>query len=272
MEFSDLVKYGIDLQNNENYNEAICEYNKILKKYTNLNYIDKACIKNYLGIIYNEIGEFKKAEKNYNNAIDLALKNGYQKSIELVNFYNNLGGLYEEVGDFEKSKNEYKNSLKILTKYFKNNDHELCNLYNNIGVLFFKQKKFLISKKYYLLSIEHLCLEDDWKLASTIYNNLGCIYDVKLDYDMALLYFEKSLEIRLSNYNKYHFEISNSYNNIGSIYRKLNSFDKAKYYYNLALSIRKKYINYNINGIARIYNNLAILNNQQGNWSNSIRL
>ena len=31
MEFNDLVKYVIDLQNNGNYNEAIYEYNEILK-------------------------------------------------------------------------------------------------------------------------------------------------------------------------------------------------------------------------------------------------
>ena len=272
MEFNELVKYGIELQNNGRYNEAICEYNKILKIYTKLNNIDKACIKNYLGIIYNEIGDFKKAIKYYNSAINLALKYEHQHSLELANFYNNLGSLFEEIGNFEESQDGYKKSLKILTKYFKDNNADLANLYNNIGVLFFKKKEFLKSKKYYLLAIENLNPEKDWKLISTIFNNLGIIYDEKSDYDMALLYFEKSLEIRLSNYNKYHFEISNSYNNIGSVYRKIKSIDKAKYFYNLALTIRRRNIEYNINGIARIYNNLAILYNQEGNWIKSITM
>ena len=49
MEFNELVKYGIELQNNGRYNEAICEYNKILKIYTKLNNIE---------VMYFEIREF----------------------------------------------------------------------------------------------------------------------------------------------------------------------------------------------------------------------
>jgi tetratricopeptide (TPR) repeat protein len=49
------------------------------------------------------------------------------------------------------------------------------------------------------------------------YNNIGVVYDIKNEYDLALQYYFKSLEINKELLGEKHADIASFYNNIGIV-------------------------------------------------------
>jgi nephrocystin-3 len=70
-------------------------------------------------------------------------------------------------------------------------------------------------------------------------NNVGSIFDRKGEYDKALEYYFKSLEIKKVVLGKMHPGYASSLNNIGSTYDRKGEYDKALEYYFKSLEIKK---------------------------------
>jgi tetratricopeptide (TPR) repeat protein len=94
-----------------------------------------------------------------------------------------------------------------------------------------------------------------------------CAYiykSVLVDYDKALEYYYKSLEIYKETLPPNHPDIARSYNNIGGIYSEKGDNDKALEYYSKSLEIRKETLPPNHPDIARSYNNIGSIYNNKG--------
>ncbi|MDA1054191.1 MAG: tetratricopeptide repeat protein, partial [Planctomycetota bacterium] len=74
----------------------------------------------------------------------------------------------------------------------------------------------------------------------TSYNNLGAVCQKKGEYDKALGYHEKSLEIRIKAFGAEHPSVGMTYNNIGVAYSNKGEYDKALGYHEKSLAIRLK--------------------------------
>lgn len=92
---------------------------------------------------------------------------------------------------------------------------------------------------------------------ATSYNNIGRVCDEKGDYDKALEYYFKALSIREIVLGKEHPETANSYNNIGGVYNSKGDYDMALEYFFKALDIDEK-----VSGVE--HTNTAIYNNNIG--------
>ena len=71
-----------------------------------------------------------------------------------------------------------------------------------------------------------------------LYNNLGISYDGLGDYNKAIEYHEKALEIRINTLGENHPDVADSYNNLGISYDGLGDYNKAIEYHEKALEIR----------------------------------
>lgn len=72
---------------------------------------------------------------------------------------------------------------------------------------------------------------------ATLFHSLGYCFDNMGDYDKALEYYGKALEIRESKLGKDHPSTAMTYNNIAGVYRAKGDYDKALEYYLLALNL-----------------------------------
>lgn len=86
------------------------------------------------------------------------------------------------------------------------------------------------------------------------------------DYDNALEYLNKALEIRLSSSGETHPDVALSYNNISSVYRNLGDFENAMEYGNKALEIRLSVFGRNHHDVALSYNNIGTLYADLGDY------
>jgi tetratricopeptide (TPR) repeat protein len=72
--------------------------------------------------------------------------------------------------------------------------------------------------------------------ASTI-SNVGGVYQQSGDFENAMVYFQKSLQIKFDIHEDDHLFFGFSYYNIGKYYADLGNFELAKLYYLKALPI-----------------------------------
>ena len=102
------------------------------------------------------------------------------------------------------------------------------------------------------------------------YNNIGVVYDYLGDYDKALEYHFKALEIKKDVLGENHPNTAMSYNNIGEVYRNLGNYDKALEYFSKALEIFKEVLGENHPNTASYYNNIGAVYYNLGDYDKAL--
>lgn len=178
---------------------------------------------------YYKSGDFINAEKCLLNILESkdSLPNDY-----LVAIYNNLGVLSNRLGKYDEALRNY-NYAEILSVKQKQYFESLADIYINkariYGIL--KESDKAIEYLEQGIKIYRSINNPNKSLLfsiSTAYLNLGLTYFEKKDYTSALLYLEKSKDLKL----KYNLsEVALAYMNIAKTYIKINDPDKAQQYF-----------------------------------------
>ena len=127
------------------------------------------------------------------------------------------------------------------------NDKDLCTLtdrmrqetqgsqgWYRLGVMLFKIGQTDKAQELYHVLLNQARNKSDKML---IYNQLGRAKDELGEYQEAIKYYEKSLNISQKDYFPQNLDSALLYNNIGIVYRKLGDYSKALSYYEKALQI-----------------------------------
>ncbi|UJR11388.1 hypothetical protein I4U23_015568 [Adineta vaga] len=105
---------------------------------------------------------------------------------------------------------------------------------------------------------------------SSVYNQLGAVYNRIGDFDQALNYYKKSLTMK----NKFLFSndpsLSPIYSNIGSVLRNQNQLDEALKYMTRALNIEREASPPNELRLASYHNNIGLVFMDKGRYSEAL--
>jgi serine phosphatase RsbU (regulator of sigma subunit)/uncharacterized protein HemY len=143
----------------------------------------------------------------------------------------------------------------------------LSTVYNNIGNVYEAKGNYPKALDYYLASIK-IDEELDNKLGVAYgYGNIGIILDEQGNYSQALKYYLKSLKILQEIGNRAGEAII--YNNVGDINRNQRNYDKALEYYLKSLAIKKEM--QNERGMAFSYNNIGIVYGIQKKYDKGLK-
>ena len=147
-------------------------------------------------------------------------------------------------------------------------------LYTENAPLLAKYWRALISvdsKQYRLSDYLHISvLQEDAAVAVQL-NNIGLfVFDYFAEYDTAIEYYQKVLEIREKIFGTEHIETAISYNNIGTLYDAKGDFDKALEYSEKALTIRKKALGKEHLLTAQSYHNIGETYNKKGDYDKAL--
>ncbi|CAF0907974.1 unnamed protein product [Adineta steineri] len=106
----------------------------------------------------------------------------------------------------------------------------------------------------------------DEEYKTLYYNQLGLLYSHQGDYENAVWYYEKTLEIEQKILASNDPDLASSCSNIGNMYSKMKEYSKALSFYEKALGIRQKaYLSYNPSfGIS--YNNIGMVFYKMGDY------
>ncbi|MBN2009107.1 tetratricopeptide repeat protein [candidate division KSB1 bacterium] len=164
--------------------------------------------------------------------------------------YSQLGRCFEQIGKWEQSLIYYQKWADLNEN--QNRKKELMSVLFQLGRIYDKLSNWDTAMEQYNRCLSIAIELADLKLQYQIFNNIGLILFQQGEYDQALAYLTKTIELT-SDENSTIPERAHALTNIGTINSIRGNFRRALHNYKLALEI---YTHHNDNkGIARIHHN-----------------
>lgn len=209
---------------NESMEYAVREFSKESEEFANTLV--------YLGLVYEESGDFYKGLECYESAAKIQEKVLGYDHIEASKIYNNIGNIYIQLTDYYLALEYHKKSLQIKLKE--------------------------LGETHYL--------------TATSYNNIGLSYELLNLYDEAIFNLKKSLKIKMELLGQKHFVVANTFSNLGMLYMKKHEIDSAMECYINAHKIRCEIFGegHKINAIT--LTNLGLLYGSKGDFSKALEM
>ena len=105
---------------------------------------------------------------------------------------------------------------------------------------------------------------------SVLLNNMAGVYQEQGDYEKALEYYEKDLEISERVLGSDHPSTATTYNNMAGVYKEQGDYEKALEYYDKALDVRERTLGNDHPYTATTYNNMAGVYKEQGDYEKAL--
>jgi len=159
-------------------------------------------------------------------------------------------------------------NILVLNGY---NKKELMWAYFRLGLIFGELKNSRVSIECFKRGLEsYSYARKGNKIVIDIYNYLSLLYFDINDYNKAIDYCNKALNIILKVHGKEHADIADWYNNLGIIYERMDENKRALDFHNAALDIKKKIYVEQHSEIAISYYYLGGIYNRLNNYKKAI--
>ena len=164
------------------------------------------------------------------------------------------------LADYPRALNYYERALAQAQEQYGELSEEAGRITEFIGLTYDHLGKLDESLEWHLKAIDIYRQTEGLENpdAALVYTHIARIYSQKGEYEKALEYTQKGLEIREKTIeDKDHLDFSQSYNNLGFIYNQLNDYEKALEYHKKALDIRERVLGTNADATAFSYLNIG---------------
>ncbi len=189
------------------------------------------------GTNYHLMGNYEEAQPQYLRGIEL-LEAKSEKSADdldsLAKLHYNIGLLRTNLQNKDISVESLEKALSIYEKL--GSKSGLARCYNALGHHHPNSKNdSVVSIDFYLKAATYFEEDNDLIGLATAYNNIGLKFGMMRDVESALVYFEKSISLRMQLGNRN--GIAFSYFYTGSVYEANEQYDEALEYYHKAEQI-----------------------------------
>lgn len=236
--------------NSGNYAKAINIGERIVKNNPN-NANAYLC----LGIAYRLAKQIDLSIKNLKKAVVYA-----KRERDLMYIYNQLGVSYYTKGDLENA--AFYSSLSLDLANELKDTRQIARILNNIGDVFYNKGELDKALMYYKVSIEIPTGEIDKEDA---YKGIALVYSAKGNYEEAVRYFKKAMEIA-EKYGAKNRSVAYIYD-IGNMYLKVKDYENAKQYFEEGLKKSQSIGNRNLEG--RGYTYLGLYYKETDDWKSA---
>lgn len=176
----------------------------------------------YLGLVYENRSENKQALKSYQDAHECAAK---VKDYKLLsNILNSWGVLVQQEMPYDNAINKFKKGLEY-SEISKDTVKQI-EIIRNLGWSCLWKEETEEAMNYYHRGIKLAKTIGNNELLSTFYHNLGVVYSQEKQYDLAMKYVNKFLELNQDSVLK-----RNSWYLKGNIFMQQQKYDSARYYF-----------------------------------------
>ena len=228
---------GMFCWNNGAFKEAIQYFHEALnfsQKHNPKNDKGQSIYLNNIGLIYQELNQFKKATDFHEKALAIRLK--YDLTKDIAKSYNNLGICYKNLSQLDKAKTYIQKAIN----YAKAADQPKLyhGYYHNLGNIFKLQKKYKSAENAYLTRLEPAENYDHTdKEKFLVYSDLIDVYNQTNQLDKARSVVENAERLIDRDSTLYNFSES-FYINSAKTYFALRDFDKANTYISAYKSLK----------------------------------
>jgi tetratricopeptide (TPR) repeat protein len=229
---------------------------------------DVAILLNQLGMLYDGMGQYAKAESYYLRSLKIEEEKLGRDDPSVADTLNNLATVYYHTGQYAKSEPLFLRSLKIRETKLPDNRAERAGSLNNLGNLYRAMGQYAKAEPYFLrsLTIREETLGPDHPDVGSSLNNLGLLYKDMGAYARAEPDLLRSLKIKEADLGRDHPNVANSLNSLGNLYKDMGQYARALTYYRRCLAIRETKLGRDHAEVGRTVQNLADLHSAMGQY------
>jgi len=197
---------------------------------------------NNLAYAYFFKGDNDKALKYYRRSISILEKGSAAGTPELGVAYNNIGGVFGKIKKYDSALYYYRRDSVIETKYFGADDPYVAGVCSNIGWVFMEHGRYHEAEYYFgkTLAVFYKRLGANNISTAIAFANLAQADKALEEYDIALSFSLKAIEIRKSLHEKDNEGMGRNFVLAGSIYIQQSNYDSALFYLIKGVSILEK--------------------------------
>ncbi|WP_459478033.1 tetratricopeptide repeat protein [Clostridium saccharoperbutylacetonicum] len=220
----------------------------------------------------NLMGEYGLARILYEFIID---KNKYNKLINIpfhIEVLNSLTDTYYDQCDYSKCIQLYDETLEIINNYQSDRLDLLAKTYNYKARSHQRLGNYESAEEFYqiaLQNIESVGETDDCALKqikATILSDFGDFCEITGNYNKAIEFQSKALEIKQSLFDENHYEIAFCKSLLANAYTDVKAYDKAKVLYQSAIDICNYSLRNMQRDVATIYNDFGWCYQESGDY------
>ena len=212
---------------------------------------------NNLGFIYNQQGDYVKAEDYFTKTMEIRKEVLAPGDISLAKTYINLGGFMAKIAKIERSREYLESAEEIYMDKFGPDYIDIGKVYINMGVLYYNSGDYNKARDYFLESVRLFSRfpHDYTRELVSCYDNLGLCEFAEQNYKQALNWYFKSVELNRKNDPG---RLGKTYNKIANSYKYLNEDMLAEQYFQLSIDNAIQYKGYKHLDLASAYMNYGI--------------
>jgi tetratricopeptide (TPR) repeat protein len=157
--------------------------------------------------------------------------------------------------------------LRVLTDRIREETFPNSSGWYRLGLVLLKMGQPEKAQQVYEILLEQ---ETEESAKAPIYNQLGLIKNRQGEYQEAITFYEKALEIHKRTHPPNHPNLGGSYNNIGGVYYNMSDYSKALSSHEKALAIRQQSLPPNHPSLGASYNNIGMVYHNMGDYSKAL--
>jgi tetratricopeptide (TPR) repeat protein len=213
-----------------------------LLSYKNENYARIARYSGYLGCIYRDLGNYKKARIYLEQSLRIYQERVTEKEADLSWILVNLGTMYKSLEDYENARIFLEKAIKVNKKKNFVEEVHIAWVYGHLASIYSKignnaQAKALFE---YSLSLYEKNYDINHPKRAWILTGLGIVYRNLSHYDKAKYLINKGIEIYKVNFSEDSLKIGISMLELGQVYLLEGNLETAEIILNESLVILKK--------------------------------
>lgn len=229
----------------------------------------KGTIFNKIGSSFHDKGDYDKAIKYYQKAIQTDKETFGSDYPGLAAYLNNIGLAWGFKKNYDKALSYMGEALIIDRNAFGDEHPNTARDYNNIGVVWIRKGDFNKAEKYFELALK-IDLHNFGEYHPNValrYGNMGTVWQEFKDFDKAIEYYQKALEINKKVYGPEHPNVVINIHNIGNAFMLKGDYDNAITNLKEALRIHLDFFGEKHPSLPGRYINLAAVYQQNGNFA-----
>lgn len=252
------------------FEEALSIYGMATQAYSEWDLREEALkVMNLKTSLLRKMGRYQEAMTQ----AETAIRQGKEKHLEQTLAYSNalylMGTVHWTMGRYDSSRKYLNLGLDIQQNLPDTTHRNPAKYLLMLGLNEKSSGEYQEAIRLYRQALEIYQQDEDWNSIALVYNNLGNVYKNLEEYDLALDYQEKSMNISIEQWGEEDSRLINPYINIGNIRTRLGEFDQAFDQFEKALQLATRTWGNRHPRIVTCYNNMGICYYKMGDVGRS---
>lgn len=224
------------------------------------------------GILYQKVGQYRKARQYAALALDMARENPAADDAVLARLYSNLGAVWGSLRDYERQLDCFQSARSLLERQVPADRLALAACYRDLGTCHGSQGQHQLELEYQqrALQLRTELLPPDHPDLLDSYSRVGGALCHTKDYRGGLQLQKKALRLREQILPPDHLDLASSHINLASACHSLHQNREALDHLLAALRIRQAKLPDNHPDLAQAHRNLGLIYHELGNLPSSL--